>query len=156
MNNTFDKPHDTHKFLGLFPWVDFVKPSFLDIMIDISKAMADIEHLVCVIIGCTISFGVTSLSCSKNSMHVTVCTNMVWLTTNPFTITSTHTSFLTVSVISTLCDVISCFNVDWSAKYRQIKTDSLSWCSRLFAVLINIDSLDDCRNICLFQFGTSW
>jgi hypothetical protein len=64
------------------------------------------------------------------------------LKTNPFTITSKHTSFLTVLVISTLYDIISCFNVDWSAillSYRQIKTDSLSWCSRFFSVLINID-----------------
>ena len=127
-------------------------------MIDISSAMADIEHSVYVIIGCTISFGGTSLSCSKNSMHVTVCTNKVWLTTNPFTITSKHTPFLTVLVISTLCDVISCFNVDWSAillSYRQIKTNSLSWCSRFFYLLINIDSLDDYRNICVFHLKFS-
>jgi hypothetical protein len=31
--------------------------------------MADIEHPVYVIIGCTISFGETSLSCSKNFMR---------------------------------------------------------------------------------------
>jgi hypothetical protein len=127
-------------------------------MIDISNAMADIEHPVYVIIGRTMSFGGTSLSCSKNSVHVTVCTNKVWLTTYPFTITSKHTWFLTVSVILTLYDVISCFNVDWSAmllSYRQIKTGSLSWCSRFFSVLINIDLLDDCRNMCVFHLKFS-
>ena len=142
MNNTFDNPNVTHKCSRLFPGVDFVNPSFLDIMIDIISAMADIEHPVCVIIGGTMSFVGTSWSCSKNSMHVTVCRNKVWLKTNPFTITSKHTSFLTVLVISTLYDIISCFNVDWSAillSYRQIKTDALSWCSRFFFVLINID-----------------
>ena len=142
MNNTFDKPNVTHKCSRLFPGVDFVNPSFLDIMIDISSTLADIEHPVYVIIVRTMSFGGTSWSCSKNSMHVTVCRNKVWLTTNPFTITSKHTSFLTVLVISTLYDIISCFNVDWSAmllSYHQIKTDSLSWCSRIFSVLINID-----------------
>jgi hypothetical protein len=77
MNNTFDKPNATYKCSRLFPGVDFVKASFLDIMIDISNAMADIEHPVCVIIGRAMSFGGTSLSCSKNSMHVTVCTNKV-------------------------------------------------------------------------------
>jgi aminoglycoside phosphotransferase family enzyme len=51
--NTFDKPNATNKFSRLFPGVDFVKASFLDIMIDISNAMADIEHPVYVIIGRT-------------------------------------------------------------------------------------------------------
>jgi hypothetical protein len=46
MNNTFDKPNATCTFSRLFPGVDFVKASFLDIMIDMSNAMADIEHPV--------------------------------------------------------------------------------------------------------------
>jgi hypothetical protein len=77
MNSTFDNPNATHKFSRLFPGIEFVKSNFLDIMIDISSAMADIEHPVYVIIGCTISFGDTRFSCSKNSMHVTVCMNKV-------------------------------------------------------------------------------
>jgi hypothetical protein len=75
MNNTFDKPNATYKFSRLFPGVDFVKASFLDIMIDISNAMADIEHPVYVIIGRTMSFGGTSLSYLEHQDKETV---LIW------------------------------------------------------------------------------